>query len=868
MKIGKFDISLPKKKREADTKQKSQKKKRSKVGRVLIFILNAFLTCILVGIITAIIVGCTFAVYVSNHVDLRIPDEDIGKYDLNITNTTTTTTLHYFESAEDRQNRNYGNTVNWEDEEIHGEANSIYVPYEQIPQMLRDAFIAIEDHRFEQHKGVDWYRTVAAGVNFFFPIRDEFGASTITQQLIKNVSGEDDYKIQRKVQEIFWALDLEKQKSKDEILTLYMNIISLAQNCYGVQAAANTYFGKDVSELTLNECACIAGITQNPSKHNPVTHPEENNKRRQTVLSRMLDTGKITQEEYDEIIDVPVELNYTVDNSSSTSVNSWYTDMVIDDVMNDLLEAGYTQQAASMMVYSGGLKIYTCMDKEVQALLDDAFKDGRIGDSETDIFPEHTSGMPAQSSMVIIDPYTSDILGVAGKRGEKTGNRIQNYATQTVRPAGSSIKPVSVYAPALESGLINYATVYDDTPYDFGKGNNSPWPHNLPNRFDGLTNINSAIETSKNTVAVKVLDDLTLDYSFDFCKNELQMESLIDLLELSNGTKITDKGLAALALGQLNYGVTVREITAAYSMFTNAGIFNEAKSYLRVEDANGKVILEKDDIGNVVLSEENAAIMTKMLTNVVNRGTATKVTLKSQVNCAGKTGTTSNDYDRWFIGYTPYFIGGVWYGYEYPKSLANLKSNPCITIWDEIMTELHQKYIDAAANGGEALKTFEAPETVVSARYCRDSGLLMTEACYADPRGKSGSRAEWGYFAKGTEPKGYCTTHVMVRYDTKTGAVASDCCPPENVVNVGLLRIEDRAFPMKITVTDAQYAYRTMSDTTEPGGWWGDPFYVNQLGGLSAGTSNVEKQYNQFCWEHFDFDAFKRGEITSWGKPR
>lgn len=859
MKIGKFDIRLPKKK-DKPTKNSLKKKKKSRVGRVLIFILNAFLTCLLVGIIAGIIVGCTFAVYVKNNIVLEV---DIEKYDLNITSTTTTTTLYYY----DYTDRTAREGVAKEMAEIHGEANSIYVPYKQIPQTLRDAFIAIEDHRFMEHSGVDWYRTIGAGANFFLGFMDEFGASTITQQLIKNVSGEDDYKIQRKIQEIFWALDLEKQKSKEDILTLYMNIISLAQNCYGVQAAANTYFGKDVSELTLNECACIAGITKNPSKYNPITHPKDNDDRRRTVLRRMLETEKISQEEFDAVIDEEIVLNYTVDNSSSSSINSWYTDMVIEDVMNDLMDAGYTQQAASMLVYSGGLKIYTCMDKKVQDLLDDAYKDGLIGDSETDIFPAHTSGMPAQSSMIIIDPYTSDILGVAGKRGEKTGNRIQNYATQTVRPAGSSIKPVSVYAPALEAGLINYATVYDDTPYEFKEGN-AAWPHNLPDRYDGLTNINSAIETSKNTIAVKVLDDLTLDYSFDFCKNYLQMNSLIDLLELSNGTKLTDKGLAALALGQQNYGVTVREITAAYSMFTNAGIFNEAKSYLRVEDANGKTILENEDIGTVVLSEENAAIMTKMLTNVVSKGTASKVTLKKQVNCAGKTGTTSNDYDRWFIGYTPYYIGGVWYGYEYPKSLANLKSNPCITIWDEIMTELHSDYIAQAADGGEPLKTFETPDTVVSARYCRDSGLLMTEACYADPRGKAGARAEWGWFAKGSEPKGYCTTHVMVRYDTTTGAVASDCCPSANIANVGLLRIEDRSFPVQVTVTDAQYVWRPMSDTTEPGGWWGDPFFVNELGGRFAGITNVEKQYNQFCWEHFDFNAFKRGELTAWGKRR
>ncbi len=865
MKIGKFelpfDIPLPKLKKDGEPKEpreKKEKKERTKAQKVLIFILNAFLTCLLVGIITGIIVGCTFAVYVKNNIELDI---DIEKYDLNITSTTTTSTLYYYDYT-DRSARE-GELVQMA--ELHGAANSIYVPREQIPEDLINAFIAIEDHRFRSHKGVDWYRTIAAGVNFFLPVKGKFGASTITQQLIKNISGEADYKIQRKVQEIFWALDLEKQKSKDEIITLYLNVISLAQNCYGVQAAANTYFGKDVSELTLIECACIAAITQNPSKNNPVTNPDGNATRRDIVLQEMYKNEMISKEQFDANYMQPIELHYTVEDANSGTLNSWYTDMVIDDVVNDLVKAGYTQQAANMMVYSGGLKIYTCMDKKVQSLLDDAYSDGYIGASDKSIFPAHTGGMPAQSSMIIIDPYNGDILGVAGKRGEKTGNRIQNYATQTVRPAGSSIKPVSVYAPALESGLINYSTVYDDTPYDFGKNNNSPWPHNLPNTFDGLVNINQAIKVSKNTVAVKVLEDLTLDYAFDFCKTDLKMESLIDLLELSNGTRITDKGLAALALGQLNYGVTVREITAAYSMFTNSGIFNEAKSYLKVEDSNGKVLLQKDDVGTVVLSEENAAIMTKMLSNVVSSGTATKVSLRKKVACAGKTGTTSNDYDRWYIGYTPYYIGGVWYGYEYPKSLANLTSNPCVSIWDTIMTELHQDRLDAAANGGEPVKKeFDTPDSVISTRVCKDSGLLMTEACYADPRG---NRAEWGYFAKGAEPKTYCTTHVLVRYDNSTGGVASELCPSDHVVNVGLLNIPDRQFPVQVKVTDAQYVWRAMSDTTEPCSWWGEPFFKNEVTGY-VGISGGEKQYNKFCWEHFNFDAFKRGEITSWGYPK
>lgn len=830
-------------------KKQQKKKNRSKTKKVLMFILNAFLTVFLIGIITGIIVVSAFAIYVKNYVDTEI---DESMYQLNSTNTTTK--LYYYDYT-DRENR-IGEAIELESERLYGGSNSIYVPYSQIPKDLINAFVAIEDQRFFDHNGVDWYRTVAAGANFFLGFKSEFGASTITQQLIKNISGNDDYKIQRKVQEIFWALDLESKKSKEDILTLYLNVINLSQNCYGVQAAANTYFGKDVSELSLLECACIAAITNNPSYYNPIRFPEHNKERRQTILWCMWQQGMISEETMNELYDADIELNYTSNSSDGSNVNSWYTDMVINDVIDNLVELGYSSKAANILVFSGGLKIYTCMDPDIQAILDEVY-------TSDEYFPEHTSGMPAQSAMIVIDPKTGDILGVAGAKGEKKGNRIQNYATDTVRPAGSSIKPVTVYGPALEKGIITYASVYDDVPVNFGKENNSAWPHNLPNVYGGLTNINSAIERSVNTIAVKVLEDVTLKGSFEYAKYELGMDSLIELLELSNGTRLTDMDYAALALGQLNYGVTVREITAAYTAFANEGVFNKAKSYVKVVNADGDVILSNDDPGNIVMSEENAAIMTKMLQNVVSNGTAKSITLKKTVNCAGKTGTTSNDYDRWFIGYTPYAIGGVWYGYEYPKSLSSLKSNPCTALWDTVMTMIHEKYIEEANNGGEALKTFEMPDTVIKATYCKDSGKLMTDACRADPRG---SRAETGYFALGTQPTEYCTTHVLVDYDTSTGSVASELCPHDSVEKVGLLEITDRSFPIQVTVTDAQYVYRPMGDNVEPGGWWGDPFFVNTLGGTYCGTTNVERQYNQFCWQHYDFNAFKAGKITSWGR--
>ena len=358
------------------------KKKRGVLGRTLMFLLNAFLTILLIGIITAIIVGSAFAIYVKNNVDIKV---DETKFELNTTNTTTK--LYYYEFS-DRENR-IGEAVELEDARLYGGANSIFVPYSQIPKDLINAFVAIEDERFWDHKGVDWYRTIAAGVNFIIPIKDKFGASTITQQLIKNVTGENDYKIQRKIQEIFWALDLESKKSKEDILTLYLNVINLSQNCYGVQAAANTYFGKDVSELNLLECACIAAITNNPSYYNPIRFPENNKERRQTILWKMSEEGLISKDTMEELWDEEPVFNLTASEKGSSTINSWYTDMVINDVVNDLVESGYTYQAANLLVYSGGLNIYTCMDPDVQAVLDEVY-------TNDEYFPEHTSGMPAQ----------------------------------------------------------------------------------------------------------------------------------------------------------------------------------------------------------------------------------------------------------------------------------------------------------------------------------------------------------------------------------------------------------------------------------------------------------------------------------------
>ncbi len=808
-------------------------------------ILKILLIASIILIITATVIGIAFAIYVDKYVEKSI-DEQL----FYVVGSDSQTKIYYYD-YDDRTAR-IGNTVELGEEQLYGGYRSKYVSYEKVPENLKNAFISIEDKRFEKHRGVDWFRTFSAGVNYYLKFSKSFGGSTITQQLIKNVTDEDDYTFQRKIQEIFWALDLETKMDKSEILGLYLNIINLSQGCYGVGAASEYYFSKDVSELTLSECACIAAITNSPTYYDPIRNPENNNRRRQLILSEMYEQGYIDEAEYNEAASAEIKLNISQENSDDR-INSWYVDMVIDDVMNDLMETyGYSRTMASLIVYTGGLKIYTVMDRDVQAILDEYY-------SDKSNFTNPTGGEIPQSSMIIIDSRTGDILGVAGALGSKSGNRIQNYATYSVRPAGSVVKPLSTYAPALENGIITWSSVYDDTPVNFGNYNLDaskgkitdpvPWPKNSTNSYRGLTNINYALEHSVNTVTVKVLENLGLNESFDFLYNRLKMTSLISSKTLDNGSIITDKDYASLALGQFNYGVTVREITAAYSVFANDGIYNDYRSYYSVTDSAGQAILENKYHGEVVMSEENADIMTLMLQNVVKNGTAKEITLDKKTACAGKTGTTQNKYDTWYIGYTPYCIGGVWFGYEYPKALTDYSGNKCVEIWDKVMTLVHEKY-----ESGE-YADFDISPKIVECEYCVDSGKLLTSACKIDPRG---DRTEKGYFVEGTQPTEPCDRHLAVNYDIKTGGVVIGSCLTENIVRVGLINVK-RSFPMQIYITDAQYTWQDIGKFVLPETSSSLPFYNNLLEKDSyCGISKVEKQFNRACREHFNYFEWKK----------
>ncbi len=804
------------------------KKMRKKLWRSFF---KAALMILLVAVIALGATGLVFSIYIEKNIEKSIDEElfrNIGSDGV--------TKLYYYE-FDDRENRE-GEAVLYE--ELYGGYSSIYAEYSEMPKYLIDAFVSIEDKRFYSHSGVDWKRTASAALNYFLKFNSSYGGSTITQQLVKNVTQKDDYSFQRKLQEIFWALDLERKMSKEEILELYLNVINLSEGCYGVKAAADFYFSKDVSELSLNECACLAAITNSPSYYDPYLNPDNNSYRRELILNEMHEQGYISDEELDSCIGVEPTLNIS-ERERTSEINSWYTDMVIEDVINNLVEEKECgRHLANLMVYTGGLNIYTAMDADIQSEVEKYYAD-------TSRFYDVSVGELPQSALIVIDRRTGDVLGVAGAVGEKKANRLQNFATQTLRPAGSAIKPLSVYAPALDKGILTWSSVYDDVPVSFGSGTKpKPWPSNSSGVYRGLTNVNYAIEHSLNTVVVRALEELGVESSFDFLYNELEMRSLVASETLEDGSGITDKDIAALALGQFNYGVSVREITAAYSALANEGVYNKTRSYFRVTDSKGNDVLVNDYEGKAVISEESAEIMTKMLQNVVSKGTANTITLDQKIDCAGKTGTTQNNCDKWFVGYTPYYICGVWYGYEYPKEIVDSVSNRSVKIWDEVMSAIHKKHLKS----DKALLHFETSSDIVKAEYCADSGLLPTEACTKDARG---NRIESGYFTKGTEPSKYCDCHVLVNYDAENGGVADADCEKENITRVGMIVVE-RSFPIQVYVTDAQYVWRNIENKVLPNTSPNQAFFANILkDGEYCGISRGEVQYNRYCRRHFNY---------------
>jgi len=552
-----------------------------------------------------------------------------------------------------------------------------WVDFEEFPDHLINAVVAIEDHRFWTHQGVDWYRTAGAFMNMFLGMRDTFGGSTLTQQVIKNLTHEDDVTVQRKLQEIFRALEYERQFGKEEILELYLNLVYFGHGCYGIGAAAYYYFDKEVSQLTLPEAAAIISITNNPSKFSPYANREANKDRQEIILNRMHELGYVSDQELRQSIRTVLQFQRGDDDDGEMVIYTWFEEAVMREVVNDLVtHRGLSEQVARRYLISGGLRIIATLDPEMQAIVDEVYQN-------TENLPTVTgSAQQLQSSIIIADPYTGEVRALAGGVGEKTRNILLNRATQTRRPPGSAIKPISVYAPALDLGLFTPETLYNDSP-DVELVGTTWLPRNASRTYSGIIDARTAIRNSVNTVAAMVLDQLTPAYSFSF---------MTDFLGFNLSP--VDEDYAPLAAGQLTYGATLKEMTSAYTMFPNSGMRVELRTYSIIYDYEDNVFFDNSEPRGVqAISGVTAYWMTDMLCDVVTAGTGGSANLGTGMPTAGKTGTSTDNKDRWFVGFTPYYIAAVWTGYDTPAEMKS-SGNPAAQIWKMIMEPIHE-YLDS-----------------------------------------------------------------------------------------------------------------------------------------------------------------------------
>ncbi len=685
--------------------------------------LKVFLITFLIGVflVAAIIVGGCLGLFGSN------ADFDMNALDLNFTSI-----VYYTDDA--------GNTH--ELDRLYKSQNRIWADISEIPQYMQDAFVAIEDERFEKHNGVDFLRTLKATATYIFKGSSSFGGSTITQQLVKNITDDRDTRPSRKIREMWRAMALERKYSKEQILEFYLNTIFLANNCNGVQSAANKYFGKDISELTLAECASIAGITQYPSKYDPLANPENNIEKQRIVLAKMLELKKITQEEYDAAIAEKLEFKNNAVNTNA-SVQSYFIDQLINEIIADLQkEKGYSADFAEKTIYNGGLKIYATIDPAIQNAMEEVYENKAN-------FPSVYGKTTPQSAMVVVDVQTGAVKGSVGGIGEKSGDRIFNRASQSYRQPGSTIKPLAVYAPAIEQGKLVPSSIVEDAPIDI----NGWTPSNYYSGYKGKVTARNALKESMNTPAVRVLQDVGVDYSYDFLTKKLGFTSLVDG-EMRNGKKYTDKNLSSLALGGLTDGMNATEMAAAYAAFANNGIYNAPHLYTKVVNSEGEIILENKPEPIVAMSETTAYLTNSMLQSVITNGTGTAARLSSSLPAGGKTGTTDDQNDRWFAGFTPYYAGVVWYGYDQPKSLEFLSYHPCMPVWKKVMDKIHQNL---------PYKSFDMPATVQSAYVCSVTGQLPASDCTRITE----------YFKTGRTPTSYCPGHadLITEIEGETGEI-------------------------------------------------------------------------------------------------
>ena len=709
----------------------AHKKKKSGTAKTVIG------TILAIGLTTCLMFFAIFMVYVHTSLDL---DVDISAYTLK-----QSSTVYY-------QDKTSGEWV--ELTKLHGVENRTLVSIDEIPQHVRDALISIEDERFESHHGVDWKSTARAILGKLTGTSTR-GGSTITQQVVKNMTGDNEVTIKRKVTEIFRALRLEKNYSKDEILETYLNLVYFGNGCNGIEAAAESYFGKTVGELTIAEAASIVGITQFPYKYDPSRgdwYREQNKERQLTVLYKMHELGKISDEEYEQAKVEPLVFSWDsgfvpsagvasrVDTASSTEYDSYFVERMFNDIVSDMHEKlGYDESVAKDLLYTGGYSIYCTVDPEVQSIVESVYADrGNLNYTSS-------KGQQLQSGATIIDNTTGDIVAVAGRVGEREGRFLLDYST-VVRQCGSAIKPLSTYAPALDAGVITPASVIDDYPVEMLSGN--IWPVNAYSGYRGIMTVQDAVRNSSNPAAVRTVMKLTLPSSYAFMTENLSFSTLTN-------DDLTAAG--ALALGGLSKGVTTREMAAAYASFARGGIYTTPRTYTEVRDHNGNVLLENKGESHVAMKESTAYAMNELLKNVVRSGTGTGANF-SGMTIAGKTGSTNSNNDRYFVGYTPYYTAAVWVGYDTPTRIV-ASGNPAATLWKTFMSKVHANLPNKDFDVGSG--------DMVSVTVCTQTGLLASAGC----------PSQTVKVAKDYAPTRSCDAHISVTVCADSGMLASDYCP-------------------------------------------------------------------------------------------
>ncbi len=748
-------------------------------------------------------------------------------------------------------------------------SNRIPVTIDMVPEHLQHAFVAVEDARFYIHNGIDIKGIVRAGVigiqNVLTGGRFTEGASTITQQLLKNNvftdwTSEDSFadRLKRKIQEQYLALELEKVMDKDSILINYMNSINLGQNTLGVQAASMRYFNKSVSDLNLSECAVIAAITQNPSRYNPITHPEENVNRRKKVLDDMLEQGYISQQEYDQAMadDVYSRIQIADSENEDSAVNTYFVDALTDDVLEDLIAAGYNETQAYTLLYSGGLKIYSTQDPKIQKICDDAFADESNFPANTkwylnyeltidksngerenhstemfrsywrenrsasynliytsqeeayqdielykeaimaagdEVFGENISLTPQpQVSLVVQDQHTGYVVAMEGGRGAKLASRTLNRATDTARQPGSTFKIVSTYAPALDSAGLTLATIMNDAPFNYADGR--PVANWYGESYRGLSSLRTGIAQSMNIVAVKTLTQITPRLGYDYLTN-FGFTTLEESKEI-NG-KIYSDIQQALALGGITNGVTNEELNAAYACIANNGTYIKPKLYTRVVDHDGNIILDNTmPQSRQVIKETTAFLLTDAMVDVVTSGTGGSVNFGGMA-IAGKTGTTSDYNDVWFSGYTPYYTATTWAGFDNNVKLSGDEKNLAKKLWRAVMSQIHEELPS---------QSFSVPAGIVTATVCSRSGKIPID-------GLCSGTARTEYFAEGTVPATTCDVHYAGQICQYCSLPAYEGCPFKVEGVLELTPVEDLSLQSGSASASGQPAPPTPTET-------------------------------------------------------